>query len=237
MSISVHPTLSDHAEAGMPLWVPWMRQEIAMGTGMNSALLKTENPWVSLSPFEFGTKEAKWIVYDGKTDGKSTFRETESDSHSSTVDHYSGSLGVTVGCPFLKANVTGSYDKTVNTTTNSHKMSRSSFCHDGTVKFLRDPPLSYSARHLLTEAQGEELFRHKYGDYYVAGFTLGGEAGAFISVDSGSRDEVNTTSITVSVKNISSTPLVDTTLWEVSKTSINQIADPWRKFKPHVKVI
>lgn len=67
-----------------------------------------------VSPFDLGSSENKWIIYDGEAEGKANFRESESDSHLSTTDHYSGSLGATVGCPFLKANVTGNYDNTVN---------------------------------------------------------------------------------------------------------------------------
>ena len=39
-----------------------------------------------------------------------------------------------------------------------------------------------------------------YGDYYVAAFNLGGDAGAFVSVDSDQTTEIDKTSITVALK-------------------------------------
>ena len=106
-------SLTDLAKAGLPFQMPWTRQDIVLGTGLDSALLQTENPWKEISPFNLGSDQEKWLSYDNKADSRASFREAESDSHLSTTNHYSGSLGATIGCPFLSANVTGTYDQTV----------------------------------------------------------------------------------------------------------------------------
>lgn len=65
---------------------------------------------------------------------------------------------------------------------------------------MREPPLSYSAKQMLALSGGEERFRVAYGDYYVAGFTLGGEAGAFMSVNTDAMTKVEQQVVTESVK-------------------------------------
>jgi hypothetical protein len=111
-----HPSLADHAKAGLPLNIPWMRSSMLLGAGLDSDKLTTASPWTSVSAFDFLGRDGKWLVYDGKVDGHASFRNSESTTHESTSDHYSGSLGVTVSSVFLKASVTGSYDRTVNMT-------------------------------------------------------------------------------------------------------------------------
>ena len=144
--VSVYPSLNDHADAGLPLQIPWMRQEIALGTGLSSALLASEKPWMPVSPFDLGSSDSKWLAYEGETEGKANFRDSESDSHLSTADHSSGSLGVTVGCPFLKANVTGNYDKTVNYNADvSNYLSTKAI----SVQTVNDPEFSLTRYHEL----------------------------------------------------------------------------------------
>lgn len=63
-----------------------------------------------------------------------------------------------------------------------------------------DPTLSNEARSLLKSSHGEHRFRTKFGDYYVAGYVLGGDAGAYVSTDQQSRDTKTTKSVTVKVK-------------------------------------
>lgn len=53
------------------------------------------------------------MIYEGEIDGRASFKDAESASHTTELSHLSGSLGVTVGCPFLSVSVSGTYDKTV----------------------------------------------------------------------------------------------------------------------------
>ena len=104
-------SLTKQARAGLPLTVPWIKRHVQLGAAFDSSQLTTESgPWMSHSALDVA---ASSLVYDGEVEGKAAFRDAESDSISSGTEHFSGSLGVTVGCPFLKANITGSYDKTV----------------------------------------------------------------------------------------------------------------------------
>src|SRR3954463_3499020 len=53
-------SLVDHAKAGLPLNIPWMRSAIKVGDGLRSDKLTTTSPWVSASPFDFRGRDGKW---------------------------------------------------------------------------------------------------------------------------------------------------------------------------------
>ena len=110
-------TLAKLAKAGLPLNIPWMKQAILPGTGLNSDFL-SRSPWTNSSPFQTEPLHGIRLVYMCDENCQNSYRSAESTSCSRSDEHYSGSLGLTVGCSFLKANVTGSYDKTVITLAN-----------------------------------------------------------------------------------------------------------------------
>lgn len=111
-----HPSLIDYAEAGLPLSLPWYRQTILLGTGLASSRLNTKSPWAERSAFDV-EGHSKCLTYDAKIGCRASYRHSESSSHGSTTDHYSGSLGLAVNTLCVKASVTGTYDTTVTTTT------------------------------------------------------------------------------------------------------------------------
>lgn len=108
------PTVEKQVDIGREIVIPWIHRELALGTGFSSKLVSTPNPWITAkSPFNIEVLRKQRLLYDGKVEGRHNFRDAESTSHSTGMEHTSGSLGVTVGCSFLSASVTGSYDKTV----------------------------------------------------------------------------------------------------------------------------
>ena len=82
----------------------------------------------------------------------------------------------------------------------SNKVSKTCFFRAGCVRFAKEPSLSAEARSLLRSPDGEQKFRTTFGDYYVAGYILGGDTGVYVSVSQSSRDTKTSTSITVTVK-------------------------------------
>jgi len=52
-------------------------------------------------------------VYNNEDGGQATYVSANSDTSSSSSEHLSMSLGLSVGCEFLGASVSGKYDKDV----------------------------------------------------------------------------------------------------------------------------
>lgn len=104
-------SLQNLASQSLPLYLPWSKDYIAIGSGFNSAAIESDSsPWVSKYPYMIDN--AKCIVeIDGAV---SSYREGNSSSSAQHSEHLSASLGVTVGCKFLSASVAGSYDKSVS---------------------------------------------------------------------------------------------------------------------------
>lgn len=61
-------------------------------------------------------------------------------------------------------------------------MSRKTSFQAGSIQFQRPPPLSTQAQQLLLpENGGFDAFVKRYGDFYVSGFSIGGEAAVLVS--------------------------------------------------------
>ncbi|QUC19155.1 uncharacterized protein UV8b_03396 [Ustilaginoidea virens] len=195
------PTPQRQVAVGREVVVPWTRQEIPLGTGFSSRRIATPNPWLTTSsPWDAQHLRAQKLLYEGAVEGKATYRDSESTSHSTGTEHTSGSLGATVGCAFLKASVTGSYDKTVLTTKDTNRVSRTCLMRHGAVRFGREPRLSWEAKALLSRPGGEALFAERFGDYYAACYVLGGDAGVYVSTSDEAVSTRSTEKVTVRVK-------------------------------------
>lgn len=95
-------SLQNLASQSLVLYLPWSKAHIAIGSGFNwAAIASGSSPWVSKCPY----------IIDG---GISSYWEGNSSSSAQHSEHFSASLGVTVGCKFLSVSVTGSYDKSVS---------------------------------------------------------------------------------------------------------------------------
>ena len=79
-------------------------------------------------------------------------------------------------------------------------MSRNGSCGVGTIKIDGEPRLTIEAQQLLGSAGGELAFQKAYGDYYVAAYNLGANAGVLLAAESGSTDTTDKFSVTESVK-------------------------------------
>ena len=99
------------ASQSLSIFLPRPNDRIAIGSGFESKFIASGRlPWVSKCAYII--EDAKCILeIDG---GISGYRKGNSNSSVQYSEHLSASLGVTVGCKFLSANVTGSYDKSLS---------------------------------------------------------------------------------------------------------------------------
>lgn len=70
----------------------------------------------------------------------------------------------------------------------------------GSVTFLRPPKLSVHALILLKYDGGLAAFKQRYGDYYVAGYRIGGDAGVMLSQSSSRKTESESNSVSLKVE-------------------------------------
>lgn len=79
-------------------------------------------------------------------------------------------------------------------------MSLSSSCRAGTIEFQRQPRLTKEAIIEIKYRGGFEGLCEKYGDYYLAGYRLGGDTGILMSASGHSREQIDKYGITATVK-------------------------------------
>lgn len=107
------PSLDSMTTAGHAFALPWRRETISLLTGFNSNRMKDAGgPWMSQSPFEMSDLKMATILSDTKG-GTATYRDGLSTSAGTCSEHISASLGLTIGYPFLNANVSAKYDRDV----------------------------------------------------------------------------------------------------------------------------
>jgi hypothetical protein len=106
-------SLSNLSSARLPLCIPWSRtmKAVRLGTTFHSRLSATFDPWSKACPFL--DIAAMPILYTNDDGGQATYISAKSTSAGSNLEHLSMSLGLSVGCSFLGASVTGKYDKDV----------------------------------------------------------------------------------------------------------------------------
>ncbi|KAK4169842.1 hypothetical protein QBC43DRAFT_283407 [Cladorrhinum sp. PSN259] len=202
------PSLEKTASAGHPFSLCWSREVRSILSGLDTSRLKDPTgPWVLNTPFDLQKASLSIVLADAVKDssnGLSTtghYRDGFSTTSESSYEHLSAALGITVGYPFLNASVSAKYDKQVTEDKNGVKASRNASCRAGRVVLDRTPVLSEEALKVLQSGPGgEERFRKRYGDFYIAGFVLGADAGACMSASTESRSSKETLEITVKVK-------------------------------------
>ncbi|ETI27793.1 hypothetical protein G647_00242 [Cladophialophora carrionii CBS 160.54] len=190
------PSLASLAAMEAPLFLPWSTELARIGTGFDSRLIDNaaKKAWVPKCAFQ-NLEEAVALC---ETAGCTTsFREGSTDSTSSSSEHMSMSLGVTVGNKLLSANVTGSYDSRIELNQNAYRVSKHCSYRAGRVILTPTPRLTDQARCLLEKDPGR--FRDEYGDYYIAGLQLGADAGCSLSVAASSESRTETTKLSVTV--------------------------------------
>ncbi|KAK0629293.1 hypothetical protein B0T17DRAFT_615088 [Bombardia bombarda] len=199
------PSLAAFADAGHPFSVPMTGDVQNMLVGFDSKRMAlATGPWLepSANPFDLRSRKGVQlkVVLPDIQGGSASFRDGFSTHSGSSYDHLSAEVGVSVGYPFLSGSVSGKYDKTVMENENSVQASRNATCRVGRIVLDGPLPFSPEAVMLLCARDGPARFRQRYGDYYVCGYELGGDAGACLSASSASKSKTETLELTVTVK-------------------------------------
>lgn len=91
--------------------IPWPAESIALATAFESSRAKSNaSPWLSSTPFGPHLDDAI-LLYRGIANGNGSYAITSSVSVAKTSEHLSLNFGVSAGCKFLNANVSGNYDQ------------------------------------------------------------------------------------------------------------------------------
>lgn len=214
------PSISPLASLRQAIVLPWGSQPIQLGTPFSSNRSPSpDGPFLSLSAFDRAQLAQASILYDASPNA-GTYEEHVTTLNSHSSGHLSAGIGVSIGGSFLGGSVSGEYDKAIlenndvsvrgpvlqtpeprlrDVLVQSRKISQSASARWGHLKLAVEPLLSAEADSLLTK-EGIAAFEAAYGDYYVAGFTLGADCGLCISFSQHDRTETESWSITVTVR-------------------------------------
>ncbi|CBX95835.1 hypothetical protein LEMA_P029870.1 [Plenodomus lingam JN3] len=188
------------AQQGLPLVLPWGHIPVRLGTTFHSNRQSTNNPWSDETPFVLSDLHMipKELHFEYGT--TSTFKKVKTTTERETADHLTLGFGVGVGLPFLaSASVKGTFDKDLQENTDSDKISLNACFRAGTIEFQRQPRLTEEAIIEIKYGQGYKGLCERYGDYYLAGYRLGGDTGIMMSSSGHTRKETDTYGITASV--------------------------------------
>ncbi|KAI3317650.1 hypothetical protein HD806DRAFT_550288 [Xylariaceae sp. AK1471] len=193
--------ISRQAKQGLPLILPWGRKPIRLGTTYHSRLQSTGNPWSSETPFVLSDMHMIPKELHAEYGTTSTFKKMKTTKESETGDHLSLGFGVGVGLPFLASvSVKGTFDQHIQENKDSDKISLNASCRAGTIEFQRQPRLTKEAIIEIKYGGGYEGLCERYGDYYVAGYRLGGDTGILMSASGHSRERIDKYGITATVE-------------------------------------
>ncbi|VUC37254.1 unnamed protein product [Clonostachys rosea] len=214
------PSLEGLSSGGHPFSIPWSHDVgVLLGGFKSSWVTRREGPWVGKGAFDTSGMQMTAIIPDTQG-GSTSYKDAITTSTAVSNDHLSASLGITVGYPFLNASVTGEYDRTVLESHNAIRASLNASCRLGRIVLDQPPLLSMAAQTVLLE-QGSQRFAEIYGDYYVAGYELGADAGASLFARTDSKSSEETLVITVTVKVLFSKMTLPpyTKKWQSSQSS------------------
>ena len=105
-------SIQNVVRSSLPLILPCPPQLVRIGSGFDSnSIGRDGNPWRQ-TVFERANDKSNMATVE-LGGNQSSYRESFTFSSHQTSDHFSGSLGVSIGNDFLSGSVSASYDKTV----------------------------------------------------------------------------------------------------------------------------
>lgn len=192
--------ISRQARQRLPLVLPWGREIVRLGTTFHSSRQSTSNPWADETPFVLSEMHLIKKELHAEYGTNSSFRRVATQKTCETGDHLSLGFGIGVGVPFLaSASVKGAYDNHVQDNKDSDKISLTSSCRAGTIEFHSQPRLTVEAIREIKYGGGYDGLCQRYGDYYLAGYRLGGDTAILMSASGQSRTEIDKYNITATV--------------------------------------
>ncbi|PTB62068.1 hypothetical protein BBK36DRAFT_1130070 [Trichoderma citrinoviride] len=193
------PRVAQQAITRSPIRLPWQARVLPLGMFFRSAATANgANPFPMQSAFDTDSLVSVPIEFT-TDDGSGSFRSSEVMSSSASTDHLSIGAGVGVDLLFLSASVSVQFDRDVMENRDSNKASVTTSYRAGTVAFVRPPELSADAFDVLRR-KGIDGFHATYGDFYVGGYRIGGDASVLFSTDASSRSETETKRVKIDVE-------------------------------------
>ncbi|TFA99562.1 hypothetical protein CCMA1212_008577 [Trichoderma ghanense] len=193
------PCVAQQAITLSPIRLPWQARVLPLGMFFRSAATANGgNLFAMQSAFDADSLISAPIEFTAD-DGSGSFRSSEVMSSSASTDHLSIGAGVGLDLLFLEASVSVHYDKDVMENRDSNKASVTTSYRAGTVAFVRPPDLSADAFDVL-HRKGIDAFHATYGDFYVGGYRIGGDASVLFSTDASSRSEAETKRVNIDVE-------------------------------------
>ncbi|KAM0235345.1 hypothetical protein ACHAP5_009740 [Fusarium lateritium] len=182
-------SVARQASTGQILRLPWHTRPIPLGSFFNTKTASTSkaDPFSRDSAFDAESLRKSHINFE-PFDGDASYKSSESTSSSTSADHLSVGVGVGISCFVVSARLLPQASKTSVMTT----------YRAGSVTFSRPPKLSEAALQTLKYNGGLSAFKQRWGDYYVAGYRIGGDAGVMMSL--GSSSKTVTESVTICIK-------------------------------------
>lgn len=106
-------TISQSTSLNLPLTLPFVPSATAVlpGTTFFSHRASSEDPWGKASPFDPQSLQSISIRYRNDDGGVATFHSSETKNSTTASEHLSVEFGISIGCSWLGASVTGGYDK------------------------------------------------------------------------------------------------------------------------------
>lgn len=109
-------TIESAVRSGHVFSIPWAPNPLRIHnvlSAFESSLASTGDPFSRESPFKQDDITRFILDCSGKNSGSGFFKETTTTGSSSSSDHMSVGAGITIGCCFLEASVSGRYDRLV----------------------------------------------------------------------------------------------------------------------------
>ncbi|EAW12960.1 uncharacterized protein ACLA_013970 [Aspergillus clavatus NRRL 1] len=196
------PRVAQQALTRSPIRLPWQARILPLGMFFRSVATVNDygggNPFAPQSAFDAKSLSSTPVMFTAY-DGNGSFRSSEATGSSTSTDHLGVGGGIGVDLIFLEASVSVQYDRDVLTNRDSAKVSVTTSYRAGSVAFARPPELSEDAFRVLY-SKGLDEFKAIFGDYYVGGYRIGGDASVLFSTDASSRSETETKSVKLSVE-------------------------------------
>ncbi|ODM15567.1 hypothetical protein SI65_09170 [Aspergillus cristatus] len=220
------PSLALVASSGAQISLPWSTEGDAMlSFGCCVSQLEGDNTY---APFRTKTAMSEKTLsgrlrFRNEAGAQSSFHKAITSSASSSSEHTSISGKAGVGGKFLRASVSGKYNKDVSDNADDMKASIQATIRTGTV-YINEPRFSLEALADTRRTRSNpSYFSERYGDYYVASLQLGADAGVLASSASSAHAESESLDIKVTL----------TVLWwdiEVNYHSEKHSSSQWSNF-------
>ncbi|KAJ7240180.1 hypothetical protein C8J57DRAFT_1245400 [Mycena rebaudengoi] len=178
------PSVSYQAHEQVPVYIPWTRTFLSLGTGLDisSASRPGDVRNLTIRPSAFESKLNNLFPVFEPTDATNSFRRTESSSTAASHTHVDASFGVAAACGIISVSAKGEFAKSVYENRDANNVSLQASLRMGQIGFSALPELSPQSLTLLRKSPSD--FNRTYGQYFAASLLIGADTTMFLSTSS-----------------------------------------------------